>query len=287
MLVERDRRVWAMTELEGERVSVGRPVPGCELLSATGSTRCWSQPVHEGFTVAAVHGGLPPTATQWRSRGRTVITAGGELMAINAGDGHATLRVHAPAAFDAVSLTGERIDDAARAAGLRGSFWLRSPACSSARVFAAVRAFVTVVARGDEPLFVEAACHDLANAIVTDLGETQPDTLCRSRSAPDPRLRRARECLDDMAGENRPSLLDVANEAGLGRSQLCALFKDYYGVSITQYGLTVRVAKAKARLLEGTPVKDVAADLGFTDQAHFSRHFRRRHGLAPGAWVSL
>jgi AraC-like DNA-binding protein len=287
MLLEGDRRGWAKTDREGEQVTAGRAHPGCELLSATGSMRLWSEPVHESFTIAIVHRGARATATEWRTRGRSVTTEAGELMSINPGDGHATLRVHAPSDFDAVKLAPQHVEDAARAAGIRGTFWLRSPACNNPRVFAAVRRLVAATARRDDTLSVEATSRDLANAIVRELGETRPSRDARTRVRRDWRLERVRECLHDRARGDRPSLLAISCHADLGRSQLCALFKDYYGVSIAQYALAVRIARAEILLLEGTPAKTVAADLGFVDQAHLSRHFRRRYGMAPGAWVAL
>jgi AraC-like DNA-binding protein len=260
-------------------------VAGCEILSASGSTRLWAQPVHEALTIAAVHRADPQTATEWRTRGRTVTTVGGGLMSINAGDGHATLRVHAPAAFDAVTLDHGRIDDAVQAAGLGGAFRFRSPAGRGHRVFDAVRALVGAVASGEAPLFTDVACHELASAIVAELGEVLPSAPDGSRGAADRRLERARECLHDV--ESPPTVAAIADHAGLGKSQLCALFKHYYGVSMGRYGLNVRIARAKTMLLRGAAAKDVAAELGFTDQAHLSRHFRRHYGLAPGQWVVL
>jgi AraC-like DNA-binding protein len=186
-----------------------------------------------------------------------------------------------------VTLAPAHVEDAARAAGIRGSFWLQSPACHNPRVFAAVRGLVAAIAGGDDPLFVEATCSDLANTIVRELGETRPTGHALAKGRPDRRLERARECLHEGAQGERPTLSAISAHAGLGRSQLCALFKDYYGVSIAQYGLAVRIARAETLLLRGAPAKDVAADLGFVDQAHLSRHFRRRHGMAPGAWVAL
>jgi AraC-like DNA-binding protein len=39
-------------------------------------------------------------------------------------------------------------------------------------------------------------------------------------------------------------------------------------------------------LLEGEPIADVAVAVGFHDQAHLTRHFRRHVGTTPGRFVA-
>lgn len=241
--------------------------------------------MHETFTIAAVHPGASPTAAEWRTRGRSVVTEGGQMMTINAGDGHTTLRVHAPAAFDAVRLCPSWIDDAAQALDARRPFRFRLPSSDNPCAFSALRRLVLAVAEDESPFAIEAACHDFAHRIVSELAETQPTGL-RSRGARDFRLRRVCERLIDEAHE-WPSLGELGRDAGLGKSQLCALFKREYGVSIVQYWMHWRIAKARTLLLDGLPPKYVAVDLGFVDEAHLSRVFRKHQGLPPRAWVSL
>jgi AraC-like DNA-binding protein len=281
-----DARTWLPTDRPNELVAVGQPLPGVEILSARGSTRHWSETVHETFTIAAVHPGDPRTAAEWRTRGRSVVTKGGQMMTINAGDSHATLRVHAPAAFDAIRLCPSWMDDAAQALGARRPFRFQTPNCDSPRVFSALRRLVSAVAEGDSVFTIESACHDLTHVVVGELAEAQPTGLRGSRGPRDFRLRRVCERLIDEA-HVWPSLGVLERDAGLGKSQLCALFKREYGVSIVQYWMHWRIAKARTLLLDGLPAKYVAVDLGFVDEAHFSRVFRKHEGLPPGAWVSL
>jgi AraC-like DNA-binding protein len=242
--------------------------------------------MHETFTIAAIHPGDPPTAAEWRTRGRSVVTEGGQMMTINAGDGHATLRVHAPAAFDAVRLCPSWLDDAAQALGVRPPFRFRTPGCDNQRVFSALRRVVSAVAEDESAFAIESACHDFVHVIVSELAEAQPTGPRLSRGTRDFRLRRVCERLIDEA-HTWPSLGVLGRDAGLGKSQLCALFKREYGVSIAQYWMHWRIAKARTLLLDGLPAKYVAVDLGFVDEAHLSRVFRKHQGLPPGAWVSL
>jgi transcriptional regulator GlxA family with amidase domain len=48
----------------------------------------------------------------------------------------------------------------------------------------------------------------------------------------------------------------------------------------------VRVRRAKSLLRAGLPIALVAAEAGFYDQAHLTRHFKRIVGLTPGRYVN-
>jgi AraC-like DNA-binding protein len=47
----------------------------------------------------------------------------------------------------------------------------------------------------------------------------------------------------------------------------------------------LRVERAKCMLRQGWPASDVAARLGFADQAHLTRQFRQRVGVTPAAYA--
>jgi AraC-like DNA-binding protein len=46
-----------------------------------------------------------------------------------------------------------------------------------------------------------------------------------------------------------------------------------------------RIEVARKRLLDGEPIALVAATVGFYDQAHFSRQFKRHVGTSPGRYA--
>jgi AraC-like DNA-binding protein len=207
-------------------------------------------------------------------------------MNINAGDGHTTHRVYAPAHFDVIKLTPSWIEDSAKDLEAGRGFSFRSSACENTSVFRTIQRLVRAIAMDEPPFVLESACHEVAHAVVTELAEATPRWPRRSGATRDFRLRRVREYLVEHPG-SRPSLDLLERDAGLRKTQLCALFKNEYGVSIGQYWTGCRVAKASAALLQGILAKDVAADLGFSDEAHLSRVFKRHRGLPPRAWASL
>lgn len=81
-----------------------------------------------------------------------------------------------------------------------------------------------------------------------------------------------------------PSLGELANLVGTSRFALLRAFRARYGLPPHAYLNQLRVRRARTLLDGGMPAAAVAAAVGFADQAHLSRHFRRVVGLAPGRY---
>lgn len=78
------------------------------------------------------------------------------------------------------------------------------------------------------------------------------------------------------------SLEAIATEIGMSRYYFCRLFKQSTGVSPHQYVIQCRIDRAKELLLQGQKsIADVALQVGFTSQSHFTKHFKRIVGVTP------
>ncbi|MBN3726166.1 helix-turn-helix transcriptional regulator [Burkholderia sp. Ac-20379] len=82
------------------------------------------------------------------------------------------------------------------------------------------------------------------------------------------------------------SLTDLAEAAGLSVSRFAARFSTEIGVSPQQYVRIVRVRQAQRLLRRGVSPSVVAAEVGFFDQSHLCRHFKRVLGHTPREWLS-
>jgi len=94
---------------------------------------------------------------------------------------------------------------------------------------------------------------------------------------------RARQWLDDTIDANT-TLADLAAMTGVSRFQLLRSFVRETGVTPHAYLLQRRVGLAKPLLASGHSLAAVAYQLGFADQSHFTRAFRRQFGVTPGQY---
>jgi len=100
-------------------------------------------------------------------------------------------------------------------------------------------------------------------------------------------LSRVREMLDATI-EAPPSLASLAQEAGVHPMHVIRVFHDHVACSPGQYVQTRRIARA-CQLLADTamPLSYVALTVGYYDQSHFTRAFRARMKVTPGAYRAL
>jgi len=107
-------------------------------------------------------------------------------------------------------------------------------------------------------------------------------------SAPDAVDRRivaARRILDLARPITVVPYATLEEGTGLGPSQIDRLFRRETGRTPKRYLDEAALARAKSRLDDrAQPIKALAADLGFSDSAHFTRWFKRLSGQTPLAY---
>ncbi|WP_176508939.1 MULTISPECIES: AraC family transcriptional regulator [Pseudomonas] len=162
-------------------------------------------------------------------------------------------------------------------------------------------------APGDSlPRFADTLCHDERLAHATALAfqavhgqelrivrQTAMDTLLatltshlhwRKRLNPDPRLpltaQRARDFLHAHFDQDI-GLEQVAQACGVDRFRLTRAFKAAFGLAPHAYLVQLRLARARRLLARGQTPAEVAMALGFADQSHLGRWFRRAYRLTP------
>lgn len=123
-----------------------------------------------------------------------------------------------------------------------------------------------------------------AGHIAATAGITQPLPGVQAPEFPVPELAPALQALQDepSASWNNATL---AQMSGLSVSAFERKFRKHLQTSPMQFLKRLRLAKAAAALIQtGGSVSEIAAECGFSDQAHLSREFRKLFDSTPTKW---
>ena len=111
-------------------------------------------------------------------------------------------------------------------------------------------------------------------------------TLGASEVRPDhavPRIERVAQFINDNF-KHAISLDDMCSAASLSGSYLIRAFEQRYHMTPHAYLINRRIQHARTRLKAGSLIADVAHELGFADQAHFQRVFKKHLAATPGQY---
>jgi AraC-like DNA-binding protein len=82
------------------------------------------------------------------------------------------------------------------------------------------------------------------------------------------------------------TLAAAGESLGASPAHLVRCFSQTFGIAPHAYVLGRRIEAARQRLLDGEPITQVAAGVGFCDQSHLTRHFKRHVGTTPGRYMT-
>jgi AraC-like DNA-binding protein len=178
-----------------------------------------------------------------------------------------------------------RQQDAGRVLGVRfrpGGFrgWLRAPLATVTDRTLTLEQVLGI----DTP-----AAERVVFSVPDDQGMiTAAETLLRPHlPPPDPTVDLVHGIVDRISTDREINRVDdLAGKLGLGTRALQRLFVDYVGVSPKWVIRRQRLHDAAARLAKAEPVNltRLAQDLGYSDQAHFTREFKAIVGRAPSEY---
>lgn len=130
---------------------------------------------------------------------------------------------------------------------------------------------------------VEASIVEFVAALVGELVEDL--AIPSSRRCSDARVaERLREYLDETPTV-AIDLTELATQFRISRFRMQRAFKRRFGVSPCLYQLQLRLGRAQKALREGKTLAEAAAQCGFFDQSHLTRHFKRQLGVTPAKYA--
>jgi AraC-like DNA-binding protein len=116
--------------------------------------------------------------------------------------------------------------------------------------------------------------------LTAHLAATDPPGALRDRTL----ARRLRSMIDDRVTTGL-TLAEAAAALGASETHLVRVFGREHGIAPHQYLTGRRLDRARHLLLAGHSAAETAAEVGFYDQAHLTRHFTRLLGVTPGTYA--
>jgi AraC-like DNA-binding protein len=213
-----------------------------------------------------------------RQQGRSVV-ATGRLSVVHPGEAHAVNVVGKANSFRTMHVDASRLFDAQeKIRGRRQLPMFTFDISDTATVSRFLRAH-WMMERG-EPSAAENALTTFLDGLVKHHADGRCWQGAASARTP---LRRARGFIEQNLTSDI-TLESLATAAGISKFHLARQFTLAYGLPPHAYQLRARIAQARELLAKGVAVKQVSVELGFADQSHFGRYFRRVTALTPAEY---
>ena len=256
-------------------------LPEAELLTARYVSHTFAPHWHEGYVIGVITAG----AEGYRYQGAQHVAGVGGIACINPGEIHTgeraaeegwAYRVFYPSARTLLALARE----------LRGKWEGGVPRLPHAVVqdqplaVALARAH-RLLESGQDVLEAQTAALQALSALLVRHGR-EPE----ARPAPRGENVRVEAMRQRLAADlTEPLTLDeLAASVGLSAFHAARLFARTVGMPPHAWRNQLRLNRSLDLLRTGHSVTEAAVACGFTDQSHYTRHFRRAFGTSPGRW---
>ncbi|WP_244963580.1 AraC family transcriptional regulator [Oceanidesulfovibrio marinus] len=266
---------------EEVRVLAPPAMPGVELMHARYVTQRFSRHFHEEYAIGIIERG----AMNFRYLGDDMTAAAGQVNLVVPGevhDGHAAV-AELGWTYRMFYLDPSVLEPALQELTVRPrsvhfqAGVIQDPALAE-RVLRAHHALGTP---GASTLARQTLLLDMLTYWIAEHGEKR-SSLPAQRPEPGAAAV-AREIINDRHAEDL-RLDELATQAGMSPYHLVRVFKARHGLPPHAYLVQVRIGRAKALLRTPMRLADIAAAVGFADQSHLTRHFKRQFGVTPGAY---
>ena len=98
-------------------------------------------------------------------------------------------------------------------------------------------------------------------------------------------LVRDRDDIEDFP-ENDEDIENLANDSYMSKFHYIRKFREIAGLTPNRFRIQSRIRKAQQLLKNGGSITGTALDVGFYDQSHFNKYFKRIVGVSPKEYIS-
>lgn len=247
---------------------------GAEVLSAYNCNRPWKV-YHETYAVCTVVG---ETRTSWKYRGRNYDVRKGQVMLVEPGEIHRSSEAIGNGDFRVLFLSSSVLN--IMTGDVRPLHW-KTAGTRSSLIFNAFAHFYRLFDQGRGILEQHSRLAKCLELLAENCGESSRGEI---RNIGSKRISLARDYIRENWQKNL-TLQELANVSGLSQFHFLRSFGQAFGLPPHAYQLRLKIERARVLLAKGMPPDQL--ELGFADQSHLIRHFKRAIGVTPGRYAQL
>ena len=250
-----------------------------ELFRAKSIRHSYSRHMHEAYSIGVIEAGVGGTFY----KGNVHLSPAGSIVLMNPGDVHTGFSASAePLSYRMLYVNPALMHRLVGDVPAKESLHFTGPVIHDQKLAWQLRDFHSITELSEMTLELEVLFDEAISAIISAYGNVYGPNhpIGKEHRA----IRQIKMYLQENYVENI-TLEQLATLSDLNRSYLIRVFRDEVGLPPYAYLTQVRVEKAKRLLIQGQPLSQVALAVGFADQSHLTRLFKRIVGITPGRYA--
>ncbi|RBA39309.1 MULTISPECIES: AraC family transcriptional regulator [Acinetobacter] len=255
---------------------------GLEMLKASYFQQEFSRHVHEGFCIGVIEEG----AQRFYRTGGNHVAPQGDIILVNADEVHTgSSAVETGWRYRAIYPTPEIFHELTRdLTNIHGTApWFREAVLHDEGLAQQLRLLFDLLEQPSNTLLKQTLFLSTIAWLISKYSQTKPHAADLSNAKQ--RILNIKELMASMP-EQEFSLIELAEMANLSQWHFLRQFKKHVGLSPHAWLIQARLQKSQKLLRQGLNLSEISQQCGFSDQSHFSRHFRQTFRITPGGYIA-
>ena len=160
----------------------------------------------------------------------------------------------------------------------QGLPYFREAIVQDSQLYHSLIKLYTTLSESESKLEKDSLIHEVLSQLILRYSDQQEHIELPEK--PFKAIQRAHEYLMEHLSQNTP-LYTLSSVAGLSAYHLLRVFRDHFGLPPHAFQIQQRINLAQKMLADGVPIVQVALEVGFSDQSHFTKKFKSLVGATP------